>query len=48
MLELVDEQWVLWNDSNKLFSHIWNDKKKVQKKRLLGVVNGWVAAGMRG
>jgi unsaturated rhamnogalacturonyl hydrolase len=38
---------LLWNTSAKLFSHIWDDVKKVfERKAFWGVGNGWAAAGM--
>ncbi|MEM2888783.1 MAG: glycoside hydrolase family 88 protein [Candidatus Bathyarchaeia archaeon] len=37
----------LWNESDKLFSHIWDDEKKeFKRKDYWGVGNGWAAAGM--
>jgi unsaturated rhamnogalacturonyl hydrolase len=37
----------LWNKEKKLFSHIWDDKKKVFKREACwGGGNGWCAAGM--
>ncbi|MBS7614194.1 glycoside hydrolase family 88 protein [Candidatus Bathyarchaeota archaeon] len=37
----------LWNDGDKLFSHIWDDEKKVFKRKdYWGVGNGWAAAGI--
>ncbi len=37
----------LWNEDDKLFSHIWDDEKKeFKRKDYWGVGNGWAAAGM--
>ena len=37
----------LWNKDKKLFSHMWDDKKKkFINKNFWGVGNGWAAAGM--
>jgi rhamnogalacturonyl hydrolase YesR len=37
----------LWDKENKLFSHIWDDQKKVfTRKDFWGGGNGWSAAGM--
>jgi len=37
----------LWNNEDKLFSHIWDDEKKEFTRRdYWGVGNGWAAAGI--
>ena len=37
----------LWNDRDKLFSHIWDDEKKEFTRRdYWGVGNGWATAGI--
>ena len=37
----------LWNKDKKLFSHIWDDRKKAFKRQAFwGGGNGWCAAGM--
>jgi rhamnogalacturonyl hydrolase YesR len=38
---------LLWNESGRLFSHIWDDGKKTfEREAFWGVGNGWAAAGM--
>jgi len=38
---------ILWNKPAKLYSHIWDDGKKIfERKAFWGVGNGWAAAGL--